>query len=228
MTLMELVIGLAITGLMATAGARAFTSIVDHRATVREANAATERAAAMREMIRSWALNGTIRLTMGGVPRGLNTGVSRAGSGVTSVGLVRGNNVIDLTPAKHVGDDITIVTSAENPAMLSNVAIRLYIDVDENTPEKGLTIEYQPNARSSLVRRMLDSTITGLVVEYLDGRTNRWISAAQGATITSFSGTRISFVPADSNASRLLTLPITLPPGAASVVGRDVQVGQTR
>lgn len=213
MTLMELVIGLAITGLMATAGARAFTSIVDHRATVRQANAATERAAAMREMIRSWALNGSIRLDVGGGPRGLNSGLSR-------VLAVRSGSVIDLTPAKNVGDQVTIVTSAENPAMLPNAALRLYIDADENTPEKGLTIEYQPNPRSSLVRRMLDSTITGLVLEYLDGRTQRWIPASQAATISNIRGTRISFVPSDSNAARLLTLPITFPPTETATVVR--------
>lgn len=216
MTLMELVIGLAITGLMATAGARAFTSIVDHRATVREANAATERAAAMRDMIRSWALNGSIRLDVGGGPRGMNAGVSR----ITAAGQRGGTNVIDLTPAKHVGDQVTIITSAENPTMLGNVSIRLYIDDDDNTPEKGLSIEYQPNPRSSLVRWMLDSTITGLVLEYLDGNTQRWISASQAATVRNFRATRISFVPADSNASRLLTLPITFPPTAPTAVVR--------
>lgn len=217
MTLMELVIGLAITGLMAAAGARAFTSIVDHRATVRAANEATERAAAMRDMIRSWALNGTIRLDIGGGPRGLNTGVSRASS---QVRVGSGGTFIDLTPAKHVGDQATIVTSAENPAMLPSVAIRLYIDDDENTPEKGLTIEYQPNARSPLVRKMLDSTITDLVLEYLDGRTQRWIEASQAATLRSVLATRITLVPADSNASRLLTLPITIPQAGAGEVVR--------
>jgi prepilin-type N-terminal cleavage/methylation domain-containing protein len=214
MTLMELVIGLAITGMMATAGAAAFTSIVDHRETVRKANAATERAAALREMIRSWILNGQVRVDIGGGPRGL----SRAGQ-ATRVTMRTGNSVVDLTPAKNSGDQVTIVTSAVNPSMMPNLSIRLYIDVDDNTPEKGLTMEYQPNPQSSLTRRMLDSTITTLTLEYLDGRTQRWIESSQAATIGNVRATRISFASSDSTvASRLLSIPITI--GASSLAVR--------
>jgi len=206
MTLMELVIGLAITGMMAAAGAAAFTSIVDHRETVRKANAATERAAALREMIRTWILNGVVRIDLGGGPRGL----SRAGQ-ATRVTMRTGNTVVDLTPAKGVGDQVTIVTSAINPSMMPNMSIRLYIDVDDNTPEKGLTMEYQPNPQSSLTRRMLDSTITSLTLEYLDGRTQRWIESSQAATIGNLRATRISFASSDTSATtRLLSIPITV------------------
>lgn len=211
MTLMELVIGLAITGMMATAGAAAFTSIVDHRETVRKANAATERAAALREMIRLWIMNGQVRMDVGGGPRGL----SRAGQ-ATRVTMRTGNTVVDLTPAKGVGDQVTIVTSAINPSLMPNLAIRLYIDADDNTPEKGLTIEYQPNPQSSLTRRMLDSTITTLTLEYLDARTQRWIEASQAATLGGVRATRISFASSDTSvATRLLSIPITFAaPGA--------------
>ena len=206
MTLMELVIGLAITGMMATAGAAAFTSIVDHRETVKKANAATERASALREMIRSWILNGFVRVDIGGGPRGL----SRAGQ-ATRVTMRTGNTVVDLTPAKNSGDQVTIVTSAVNPSMMPNLSIRLYIDVDDNTPEKGLTMEYQPNPQSSLTRRMLDSTITTLTLEYLDGRMQRWLESSQAATIGNVRATRISFASSDTSvASRLLSIPITV------------------
>lgn len=203
---MELVIGLAITGMMAASGAAAFTSIIDHRETVRKANAATERAAALREMIRSWILNGTVRVDLGGGPRGL----SRAGQ-ATRVTMRTGNTVVDLTPAKGVGDQVTIVTSAINPSMMPNMSIRLYIDVDDNTPEKGLTMEYQPNPQSSLTRRMLDSTITTLTLEYLDGRTQRWIESSQAATVSNVRATRISFASSDTSVTaRLLSIPITI------------------
>jgi len=52
MTLMELVIGLAITGMMATAGAVAFGSIIDHRQVIRTATVETERAAALQTVLR--------------------------------------------------------------------------------------------------------------------------------------------------------------------------------
>lgn len=41
MTLMELVIGLAITGIMAAAGVAAFGSIIDHRRVIHDASATT-------------------------------------------------------------------------------------------------------------------------------------------------------------------------------------------
>src|SRR3954470_19642620 len=81
MTLMELVIGLTITGMMATAGAVAFGSIIDHRQIIRTATVETERAAAMREMIRGWINAGSIQIQQGGGPRGLNRGVGPAAAG---------------------------------------------------------------------------------------------------------------------------------------------------
>jgi len=222
MTLMELVIGLTITGLMATAGARTFTQIVDHRATVREANASTERAAALRETIRSWALNGNIRVELGGGPRGMQMAAARA----LRVTVRNGNQVLDLTPAKNSGDQVTIVTSAVNPSMLPNVAIRLYIDADDNTPEKGLAIEYQPNLQSGLSRKMLDSTISAIVLEYLDGRTQRWMPAKEAATLGALRAVRITLTPSDTSAtSRLLSIPMTFTTGF-QVTASNVSIRQ--
>ena len=69
MTLMELVIGLAITGMMAAGGAGAFASIVSHREIVRTASLTTERAAALRDMIHVWISAGTVQIPRGGGPR---------------------------------------------------------------------------------------------------------------------------------------------------------------
>src|SRR5690606_7133586 len=63
MTLMELVIGLVITGMMAIAGTAAFTSIIDHRRVITEATVETERAAALREMLRTWIGSGSLLAT---------------------------------------------------------------------------------------------------------------------------------------------------------------------
>jgi Tfp pilus assembly protein FimT len=46
MTLMELVIGLAITSMMTAAGAGAFESLISHRKVIRDASVSTERAVA--------------------------------------------------------------------------------------------------------------------------------------------------------------------------------------
>jgi type II secretory pathway pseudopilin PulG len=205
MTLMELVIGLAITGIMAAAGVAAFGSIIDHRRVIREANASTERAAALRETIRSWVVNGTPRVQLGGGPRGLTRGAARGGGPNTLGGM----NAASVTPAQATGDDFTVTTSAVTPVMTPNLTIRLYIDGDANTPEKGLTMEYQPTPQSPLLRKMLDSTIDTLRVEYLDGRTHRWFAASQAATLGSLLAIRLTMIPNPATApSPLVTLPL--------------------
>ena len=90
MTLMELVIGLAITGMMATAGAAAFGAIIDHRREIRTSTVSTERAAALREMLRSWIYAGTVQIQQGGGPRGLTRGAaapSAPGTAATAAGF---------------------------------------------------------------------------------------------------------------------------------------------
>lgn len=212
MTLMELVIGLTITGLMAAAGAGAFASIIDHKRVIREASAATERAASLRETIRSWALSGDVRIQIGGVPRGLSSGAGRAAATSTRgrAAAAAGPRVADVTPAKAAGDELTIgAVTAMNPSMLANVTLRLYVDADEGTPEKGLTVEYQPSPQEGLVRKMLDSTVDELTVEYLDQRTNRWIGSTQTATLSGGKAVRVTMSSSSNpDGDALLRVPL--------------------
>ena len=214
MTLMELVIGLAITGMMATAGAVAFGSIIDHRRVVRTASVTTERAAALRDMLRGWINAGSIQIQQGGGPRGLTRGApvntGRGGAGVRGM-----NTIATVSAAQASGDELTFTTSELNPSLLPNVRIRLYVDGDANTPEKGLTIEYQPNLQMPLVRKMLDSTIDTLRVEFLDRRTNRWIGASQSATITP-RAVRLTLLSSLATLPPILELPMIFPMGAAN------------
>jgi prepilin-type N-terminal cleavage/methylation domain-containing protein len=201
MTLMELVIALAITGLMAAGGAAAFGSIIDHRKIIRDASVSTERAGALREMLESWISAGDIRIQIGGVPRGLARGVgstqpSRSGMSVAAV-----------SAAQAAGDELRFTTTALNPSLMGNVQMRLYIDGDANTPEKGLAIEYQPNLQQPLVRKMLDSTIDTLHVEFLDRRTGRWFGSDQVATIDP-RATRVTLVSSHPGQSRILSVPM--------------------
>jgi prepilin-type N-terminal cleavage/methylation domain-containing protein len=195
MTLMELVIGLAITGMMAAAGAAAFSSIIDHKRVIHEASATTERASALRETIRGWAQSGQVRVQLGGGPRLTSApGGATAGRGGTS--SLGGLSVAAVTPAQAIGDELIIGNvTAPNPAFQSGIVIRLYVDGDANTPEHGLTIEYRPNQTQGLVRKMVDSTIDSLRVEYLDGRMGRWVAASQGAAVSNMRAVRATLVP---------------------------------
>ena len=228
MTLMELVIGLAITGMMASAGAVAFGSIIDHRRVIRQASVETERSAALRDMVRGWILAGNIQIQQGGGPRGLNRGISAGVAAGLAAGVAgRGNQSLTaVSSAQASGDELTFTTSDVNPSFLPNVRIRLYVDADDNTPEKGLTMEYQPNAQQPLVRRMLDSTIDTLHVEFLDRRTNRWIESTQGATIQPMA-TRLTFASGVAKLPPILQIPMIFPmAGAGSNFTFNFQFGR--
>lgn len=198
MTLMELVAAIAITGMMAAAGAATFSSIIDHRRVIRESTVATERAAALRELLRTWIAAGTIQIQQGGVPRGMSSSARIS----SQPGLTAG-----VTAAASTGDELTFTTTALTPTPAPSTRIRLFVDGDDNTPEKGLTIEYQTSNAAPLQRRELDSTIGTMTVEFLDNTTGRWYSASQAATIQPIA-VRFSFGAAEHDSlPRLLSLP---------------------
>lgn len=198
MTLMELVVAIALTGMMAAAGAATFSSIIDHRRVIRESTVATERAAALREMIRTWIAASSILVPQGGGPRGLTSNArvqSRPGA------------TTGVTAAATTGDEVTFTTSAMTPTPSSNTRVRLFVDGDPNTTEFGLTMEYQGSNASPLQRRQLDSTIAMMTVEYLDNRTQRWFAATQVATIQPIA-MRLAFAAAEGDSiPRLMQLP---------------------
>jgi hypothetical protein len=210
MTLMELVIGLAITGMMAAAGAGAFESIIAHRQMIHDASVSTERAAALRDLIHVWIAAGTIQIPRGGGPRGLTRGL---GTVTTTRGAANsGMNSTAVSAAQASGDELSFTTSALNPSLVGSVRIRLYIDADNNTPERGLTMEYQPNLQQPIARRMLDSTIDTLKVEFLDSRTNRWLASSEAATITNPVAVRVTLLPgAGDTVPPILSLPMIFP-----------------
>lgn len=199
MTLMELVVAIALTGMMAVAGAATFASIIDHRRVIRESTVATERAAALREMIRTWIAASSILIQQGGGPRGLRA-APRASSNAS---LITGG----VTAAAQTGDEITFTTSAITPTPSANTRVRLFVDGDPNTAEHGLAIEYQAGNATPLRRMQLDTTVGAMLVEYLDNRTGRWFPALQAATIQPIA-MRFAFGPVEGDSiPRILQLP---------------------
>ena len=206
MTLMELVVAIALTGMMAAAGAATFASIIDHRRVIRESTVATERAAALRELLRTWIVSSSIQIQQGGGPRGFSSSVRTAPT-ASSTGLV--------TAALAAGDEITFTTSALTPSPSSNTRVRLFVDADPNTPEMGLTIEYQGSNQAPMKRMQLDSTVGVLAIEYLDNRTGRWVAAAQVATVQPIA-MRFALAAAENDSiPRLLQVPFVFRMGDA-------------
>jgi prepilin-type N-terminal cleavage/methylation domain-containing protein len=221
MTLMELVVALAITGMMAAMGAATFSSIIDHRRIILSATGGLERASALRDQIRTWMLSGTVQVVTGGASRGMGrTSTITANNANVSLAspssFMTGNGI---TAAVAGGDEITFVTTAPNPANAPSVRMRLFIDADESTPETGLTLEYQPSTSTPLKRIQLEPTIGVLKVEFLDQRTNQWFESNQGAAVTPIA-VRLSMQPYDGGRlPGILQLPMIFPIGSL-LVGR--------
>lgn len=214
MTLLELVIALVITGMMATMGAMAFRSIIDHRHDILQATITTERAAALRETVHGWLASGNILVQSGGVPGGANARRSSAVTTLRTSSLGSStSSVQSVTAAAASGDELNFTTTAPNPANSSEATMRLFIDGDASTPEVGLTLEYKAGNQSPLLRRQLDPSIGSMTVEYLDSQTKRWFDASQGATITP-RAMRLTFGPADGYVlSPLVTMPMVITMG---------------
>jgi prepilin-type N-terminal cleavage/methylation domain-containing protein len=184
MTLMELIVGIAITGLMAAMGTATFGSIIDHRRVVLASTGELERASALRDQLRSWLASGTVQILTGGVPRGIG-GQTGAVSGFAPPPAMPGSSSSGATISSAVaaGDEVVFVTTAPNPANTPSVRMRLFVDGDDTTPETGLTLEYQASTATPLVRVELERSIGVLKVEFLDQRTNQWVESTQAAAI---------------------------------------------
>jgi len=143
----------------------------------------------------------------------------------TGVAAGRGNTTSQVSAAQAAGDELSFTTAALNPSLLGNVRIRMYVDADPNTPEAGLCIEYQPSAQLPLVRKMLDSTIDSLHVEYLDQRTNRWFASTEAATITPMA-VRLSMHTTDTIQSPLLAVPMIFMIGNPNLSAANRVLGQ--
>jgi prepilin-type N-terminal cleavage/methylation domain-containing protein len=207
MTLIELMFTLVITGLLATIGTATFVTLIDHRQVLMTATVQTEQAAALRETLRSWIGSGTIAIQVGGAPtaRGGGAGISVS----STTGASGTSNVPAITAAVSTGDELTFTTDALTPSGSPGVRIRLFVDGDPNTPEEGLTIEYQNSTASPLQRRQLDPTILAMTVEFLDQRTSRWYPYSEAATIQPIAA-RLTFPAVDGviPPPRLLQLPM--------------------
>ena len=210
MTLMELVIAIAILAIMAAAGGSTFATIIDRQHTIRTASAQVERAAALRETIRQWVLQGEIFIQRGGVPRGTRGAPQQPLFQVGGAGNLQMVNQ-GVTAAASTGNELTVTTNAPNPLMTAAVQIRLFVDADQLTPEQGLTIEYRSSSQGTpLLRRQLDPDVADLTIEFLDSRTNRWYPSAQAATINPYA-LRLTMVPAEGKAiARVLQMPLTI------------------
>jgi len=191
LTLIELVVALTITGLAMAAGYGAFGAIVDHRRRVEEASVAVARAAAERGMLESWLAGAHLTVEEGGPAfRGLD-GVS----------------------GDSADDELTVHTTAPTPLGTGETIVRVYVDRDGRTPERGLTAALLEWRGTAAERLEIDPRVTGLQIRYrsslLAGAAwlPSWVSSSllpAGAELT-LTGDGPDTLPA------LLRLPIVVP-----------------
>jgi prepilin-type N-terminal cleavage/methylation domain-containing protein len=198
-TLIELVVALAVTSVVALVGAGTFEQLIDRRAHLVEASGATERESARRALVREWVQNGAIDLP-------LATAIVREAD-ARRVAQQRDVQRTDTRFARTASDEFNVTTSANTPLGHRDVQVRLYIDDDPDTPEHGLSVEYRTFAGGPTRRQALDSVITTLTVEWLDARTRRWVPGRDARAITP-AGVRLMF-GASGDAARLRALPLT-------------------
>lgn len=105
--------------------------------------------------------------------------------------------------------------------MTAAVSVRLFVDADANTPERGLTMEYRAvqqvgGGAATLFRRELDPDVGDLDIEFFDARGGRWIPSTEAATGGQLIAVSIAMIPADgATLPGMLQLPLTLVYGEA-------------
>lgn len=162
LTLIELLVALTITGLMMGSGYGALSVMVDHRARVMAATDAVASAAAKRRMLTGW-LRGA-RLTIEG--------------DATFEGL---HGVDEDRP----DDALTFVTNAPTPLGSNETIVHVYIDRDDKTPERGLTVSLA-DRKGGVTRRIeVDPHATGLDIRYLSGLFGKraWLESWVSTTV---------------------------------------------
>ena len=184
-TVLELVVALVVTAAVAGIGAGAFQQIIDRRRDVLEATRETERAAALRALLRDWITAGEIETPA-----------------VTQ----------QFAPddATAIGDALYFTTTALTPARVADARYRLYVDNDDRTDERGLTLAYRTSPNASWQRRQLDASIEALHVEYLDQASRRWVAAEAAESIAALA-VRLTFAADAHDRAALWQLPLTFP-----------------
>ncbi len=178
-TVLELVVALVVTGAIAAAGAAAFRQTIDRRTQLLTRSTETERAAAVRGLLREWLSSATL-----------------------------------AWPPDATG--LRFSTTAVTPLGGPGEPLRLYIDDDDATSERGLTLERRATPQRAATRREIDAAITAMTVEYLDGDTQRW-TGGDDASDTRPLAVRVTFPASDPrddlggrSDERLRHLPLTI------------------
>lgn len=192
MTLLELIVGLTITGMAITAGYGALATLITNGDRAGEALDSTLRVAGERRQLNQWLAGARLLIEGGPTFRGL-----------------------DGTDEHRPSDDLSFLTTAPTPLGIGNTVVRLYVDRDTLTPERGLVAEFSRWPAPASRRMEIDSRVDGLDCHYFTRMLNQaeWLPSWISNTILPAAvEVRLSPVGNDSLPA-LLALPLVVAMG---------------
>lgn len=141
MTLVELLAALAVTALAAGVGVGTLRLLSGQRARLDDAGSEVARAAALRGTLVSWLAGAHAALSPFG------------GAAPASFQL------LDLERRGRASDELFFTTTASTPLAGGETAVRLYVDDDARTRERGLVAELSAWPGAPVTRIELDSAV---------------------------------------------------------------------
>jgi type II secretion system protein J len=163
MTLIELVVALAITGMVMASGYAALSTMVDRRESANRAMDEVVRASNTRAALASWITGAELTIEEDAM-------------------YFRG---LDGTREGVADDELTFRTNAATPAGLAASTVRLYVDHNDSTPERGLvaSVSTERGDKSRVIE--LEPLVTSLDIRYLSGLydTRQWSASWVSATV---------------------------------------------
>jgi prepilin-type N-terminal cleavage/methylation domain-containing protein len=194
MTLLELMVGLTVTGLVLSAGYAAFSSVTDHRARAEAATGAISHAAAARRTLSRWLEGARLTVDDGGPPfQGLD-------------------GVHDGLP----DDELTFLTTTGGHPGVMETVLRLYVDRDSATPERGLSAELSELRATTLRRVEVEPAAISLDFRYFTRMLGHgeWLASWISSTVLPVGvELRLGAAKGDSLPA-LLRLPVAVPLGS--------------
>jgi prepilin-type N-terminal cleavage/methylation domain-containing protein len=191
MTLLELIVGLTVTGLVVTAGFAAVAMIGDRRGQIEAAMDTVAHEANGRAEIIAWVAGASLMADEGGPQfRGLD-------------------GVRETMP----DDQLTFLTSSVTPLGAGGIVVGLYVDRDGATPERGLTAVFAEWRGTALKRVELDPRVQALDIRYLSNIQFRsgWLPSWISSTLIP-TAVELRPLPARGDSlPPLLRLPILVP-----------------
>lgn len=191
MTLLELIVGITVTGMAVTAGMAAVAALADRRLQIETAAAETSRAAAQRAEIIAWLAGARLMADEGGPQfNGLD-------------------GMFNHLPS----DEVTLLTTSPTPLGAGDIIVHLYIDRDSATREQGLVARFAKWPGGRTARLELDSSVAGMDIRYLSGvlGPRAWLPSWISSTLVPAAAEIRLIAATGDSLPPLLRLPILVP-----------------